>query len=118
MGKCKDPVVLERLQRKLLLRESLGEESTYCAPHIIWKLGDIIMVSVPNEVYSSLQIALREALPDQAVFVSTLTNEMRGYLPPRHLYSEDHYVVWQTPFSAGTLELVTRELVNALKAIG
>ena len=33
-----------------------------------------------------------------------LTNGAMGYLPPRDLYGEDLYAVWQTPFARGGLE--------------
>jgi len=96
--------VRERLNRKLLIRQSIGNSNTYRAGHLIWRIGNIFFVGVPNEAYSILQQTLRAEAAPFPLFVITLANGSLGYLPPAPLYDEDIYSVGQTPFAAGCLE--------------
>ncbi|MEO6846561.1 MAG: hypothetical protein ABI443_04135 [Chthoniobacterales bacterium] len=104
LGTEKKQATRERLQRKLLVRTALGDKLTYPAIHNIWQIGPIFFVSVPNEAYSVLQEKLRSVAKGLPVFVVTIANGGRGYLPPEEYYSEDIYSVWQTPFAKGSLE--------------
>jgi len=42
-----------------------------------------------------------------------LVNGGVGYLPPRELYGKDLYQEWQTPFAAGSLELLIQSAIQA-----
>ena len=111
-----DRVLQEQLRRKLVIRTSLGDGSTYRSRNPVWWLGGIVIVGLNNEIYSVFQQTVRAALPEKALFVATLVHHSRGYLPPRHLYplAERHYAVWQTPFAAGSLELLTDKVLRLL----
>ena len=104
ISQCTDRVLLERLYRKRRIRQGVGEGTTSAAPVWIWRIGDAILVGHPNEAYSNLQTELRSRFPSTTIAVMNVVNGHFGYLPPVHLYSEDLYPVWQTPYAAGGLE--------------
>ncbi len=104
MDAAADPVLLERLNRKLRIREGIGDGEQADMPFWVWRIGDAIVLGHPNEAYSGLQIELRKSFPGVAVVVMNCVNGHYGYLPPSHLYAENIYPVWQTPFTKGCHE--------------
>jgi hypothetical protein len=107
--RTEDRVEKERLSRQLRVRRSLGDGSGEKISLWCWRLGDALLFGCPLEAYSSWQMRLRQRFPSLAVAVMNLANGGFGYLPPRELYGRDLYTVWQTPFQAGSLELLTEE---------
>lgn len=101
-----DRVQRERLQRKSLIREAIGDASIYPTEASLWRCGTILVVAVPNELYSSFQQSIRQLAGDFAVFVVTLANGGRGYLLPDSHYEYDIYPMWQTPFDRGAFERI------------
>jgi hypothetical protein len=99
-----DRPTAERLQRRLALRESLGEGDTYQMLLRIWRLGDAVLVAVPNEPYSKLQTDLRTAFADHPIMVLGVTNGSMGYLCPAETYGTGRYQEKQSPFKPGSLE--------------
>lgn len=112
-----DRVTRERLCRQRLVRKAWNDNTTYPAPHLAWRLGDLFIVAVPNEAYSVLQQHLRAVVAPHPLLVITLANGGRGYLCPRECYGENRYPVWQSPFAAGSLELVINRLADALRTL-
>lgn len=117
---CTDRVEQERLRRKIGIREVMGDGSTYDLRLWFWRLGDAVVVAVPEEPYSILQTTLREQFPDHPVVVLGVTNGGLGYLPPRERYGDNLYQVWQSPYTEGCLEAViaasAREIEMLLEA--
>lgn len=107
-----DRVLRERLQRKSLIREAIGDASEYPTTGWLWRCGSILIVAVPNELYASFQETVRELAGDLPVFVVTLANGGRGYLVPASYYDLDIYPMWQSPFARGAFE----QLVSAVSA--
>lgn len=108
LATCEDRVIQERLRRFIGKRRAVGDGSTFDFPLWVWRLGDAMVVAVPGEAYSVLQMTLREAFPDTPVLVLGVTNGGVGYLPPADRYDEATlYQVWQSPYAAGCLEAVT-----------
>jgi len=109
----------ERLRRKLNIRLSLGDASTFELPVHVWRIGDTVLVGSCCEAYSVLQRELRRRFPDTTIVCMNLINGSIGYLPPAELYDKDTYTVWQTPFDRGSyerlLETMTREIRDVLK---
>lgn len=101
---CDDPVLKERLWRKLGVRKVVGDGDTSPMPLFVWRLGEAFLVGQPNEAYSQFQIELRRAFPDLAIAVMNLVNGSAGYLPPGDMYDRDCYQVTQSPFERGSLE--------------
>ena len=117
MDACEDPVIRERLNRKLRIREGIGTGDTTTMPYWVWQVGDAIILGHPNEAYSHLQVELRRAFPDIPVVVMNCANGHFGYLPPANLYSENIYPVWQTPFAAGCLERMIERCIDSIEQI-
>jgi hypothetical protein len=105
----------ERLERKLRLRRTLGAGEVYALQVWIWKVGDTFIVGYPAEAFSSMQLDLRAAFPEMRVVVMNVVNGSIGYLPPRDVYGEDMYEVWQTPLAEGCLEIVRDGCTAAMR---
>lgn len=119
-SQCRDRALEERLRRKRDIRRTLGDGRTFSLPFWAWRLGDAALVGCCGEAYSLLQRELRRRFADRTIVCMNLINGSIGYLPPRELYSEDLYQVWQTPFDAGsleaTLEAMSEKLSNWFEA--
>jgi hypothetical protein len=114
---CGDRVEQERLRRKIGIREVMGDGATYDLTLWFWRLGDAVLVAVPEEPYSILQTSLRDRFPENPVLVLAVTNGGLGYLPPRQRYGDDLYQVWQSPYAAGSLEAVMDAAEAGLAAL-
>ncbi len=103
-----NPVSLtERLRRARVVRASFAGQPSYRLPVWLWRLGDCVVVGVPGEPYSRLQVELRERHPDLCIFVLGVTNAgLSAYLPVEEAYDHDVYQAWQTPYARGCLERV------------
>jgi hypothetical protein len=104
---CTDHVIKERLWRQRGIRKTIGDGDTSNMPLWVWRLGDAVLVGQPNEAYAAFQQQLRSLLAPAAVAVINIVNGYAGYLPPASSYHDQSYAVWQTPFAAGSLELLT-----------
>jgi hypothetical protein len=103
---CTDRVMVERLRRKLRVRQAAGSGGTCSMPAWIWRIGDAFLLGQPNEAYSAFQQALRQRFPDRAVAVMNLVNGAMGYLSPAALHDLDIYQVWQSPFDREALNVL------------
>lgn len=101
---CTDRVLGERLQRRLLHRKSLGDSTATRRVHHLWRVGDILLISIPDEAYSEMQMELRQTAGKSPVLLATVTNGSRGYLSPHHSYAADSYAAGQSPYAAGCFE--------------
>ena len=116
---CTDRAMAVRLQRKLLIREFLGDDGAVPVPIWAWRIGDAVIAGSPMEAYSGHQQQLRAHFPDRAVTWMNVMNGALGYLAPAPLYDEDIYPVWQSPVARGGLERFTEaaeELIQDLLA--
>ncbi len=105
LANTSDEFMRERLRRKLRLLRSVGEGPHYTARAWGWRIGEALLLAQPMEAYSRLQTELRAAVPDRALTVMNITNGSYAYLAPREMYDFDQYQVWQSPFTAGCLEI-------------
>lgn len=94
----------ERLKRRLMVREDLGEGDTFQMPIWVWRLGDAALVAIPNEPYSVLQTSLRAAFDSTPLVIMGVTNGTLGYLCPAEHYGTGRYQEKQSPFLPGCLE--------------
>ncbi|MDQ6831858.1 MAG: alkaline ceramidase, partial [Chloroflexota bacterium] len=94
----------ERLHRRLNLRRALGETDAHVVPLWFWRLGDAVLVTIPDEPYAVLQQTLRRTFPETPIFVLGVTNGSLGYLCPRDLYGTGRYQEIQSPYQPGCLE--------------
>jgi hypothetical protein len=114
-----DPVLAERLLRRLRIMHSTGDGPTTCMPLWAWRIGDALLAAQPNETYSWFQQELRRRFHPQPILVLNIANgPYCGYLPPASLYSEDLYPVWQTPYDTGSLEKTFEATYGLMHASG
>ena len=73
----------EKALRRAFLELALGDGPTHRMPLWTWRLGEALLVAVPNELYSVFQTELRRRFEGVPVFVLTTTNGGVGYLCPR-----------------------------------
>ena len=109
---CEDRVMKERLSRKRGIRKAVGDGQVAQMPLWVWQVGDSFLIGQPNEAYSQFQEQLRRQLSPKAIAVMNIVNGSVGYLPPRELYGKDIYQEWQTPFAAGSLELLIKTAIQ------
>jgi hypothetical protein len=112
-----NPADRERLRRRLRIRLALGGKPTATIPLWVWQVGDAFFVASPTEAYSQLQTELRATFPHTAIVVMNVTNGWWGYLPPADLYDRDMYSVWQTPFAAGSLEILIQTAKDTITGL-
>jgi hypothetical protein len=113
-----DRVQSERLRRKMRVRKLVGDGSTTRVPLWVWRAGDGFFVAHPCEAYSRLQTELRARFPSHPIAVLNLVNGSIGYLPPRELYGQDLYQIWQSPFDRGSLERLVAAASDAISRLG
>ena len=73
-------------------------------PIWLWRLGEALLVALPNEAYSVLQVELRRRFAGTPLLVLGITNGTLGYLSPRESYGSGRYQEQQSPYRAGCLE--------------
>jgi hypothetical protein len=117
LQKCTDRVLGERLARQRAVRRTVGEGSSWDMPLWVWRIGDALLVGQPNEAYSVFQTEIRRRFAPRPVVVMNLVNGACGYLPPRDLYGQQLYQVWQTPFERGSLERLIETAGESLQSI-
>jgi hypothetical protein len=117
LANCTDRIRSERLHRACSVRRLVGDGAFTSVPLTIWRIGGANLVALAHEAYSFFQIELRKKLAPNPIIVAGLANGAAGgYLPPRELYSQDIYQVWQTPFAAGSLESLSHAASKFLLA--
>ena len=99
------------------MRRAVGEGKVAQIPMWVWQLGDSFLIGQPNEAYSEFQKQLRLQLSPKAIGVMNLVNGGIGYLPPIELYGKDIYQEWQTPFAAGSLELLIKSAKQVVEEV-
>ncbi len=91
--------VLE-LARKGTLPTALEVEIGYL------KIGELVLVAVPLEIFSSISLKMRKRIAARYVFVASYTNGYSGYLADKAAYEEGGYEVEEWHKYAGLLPQV------------
>jgi hypothetical protein len=104
----------EKALRRRYLAEALGDSPVYEMPLWTWRLGDALLVAVPNEPYSVFQVELRRRFAGTPVLVLGVTNRTLGYLSPEETYGTGLYQEQQSPFAPGCLEQTIEAAAAAL----
>jgi hypothetical protein len=116
---CTDRTLLERFERKRFLREQVGDGATSPVPLTAWRVGDIIFLGWPVEIYSAAQDLIRNEYPTHAIVITNLTNgPATGYICPDELYDgKPIYQIWQTPYAKGSFQQIISEAKAAIDAL-
>ena len=83
----------------------------------IWavRMGGAVLIGVPAEAFTDLQVELRRRFPDLAVIVTNDTNGTYNYLPPAAYYGNGAYEQDCADFGPGALEIVTMEAARLIQ---
>ena len=60
----------------------------------ILRLGDIVLIPFPGEIFSAISLRIRKASPFQYTLCSSVTNGCAGYIPAREARHRGGYEVW------------------------
>lgn len=107
----------EKALRRRFLEQELGDSPVHDMPIWVWRLGGALLVAVPNEAYSVLQVELRRRFVGTPLLVLGITNGTLGYLPPRETYGSGRYQEQQSPYEAGCLEHTIEFVTEALNEL-
>ena len=107
----------EKALRRAFLELALGDGPTHRMPLWTWRLGEALLVAVPDELYSVFQTELRRRFEGVPVFVLTTTNGGTGYLCPRETYGSGRYQEQQSPYAPGCLEVTIEAAADALARV-
>lgn len=97
-------IARERAERRLAMREKIGDGGSFALPLVAWRLGGAVLFGAPVELFSDFQIALRARHPGVPIAAMNICNGYFGYLPPRPVYALDVYPVRITVFAPGGAE--------------
>jgi hypothetical protein len=111
------PQEREKAIRRELLGIALGDEPVHRMPIWAWRLGEALLLAVPNEPYSVFQVELRRRFAGTPLLVLMTTNGGVGYLPPRETYGTGRYQEQQSPYAPGCLEHAIEAAVGALEPL-
>jgi hypothetical protein len=104
----------EKALRRHFLSQALGDTPVYAMPVWTWRLGEALLVAVPNEPYSVFQVELRRRFAGTPLLVLGVTNSTMGYLSPEETYGTGLYQEQQSPFAPGCLEQTIDVAAGAL----
>jgi hypothetical protein len=86
----------------------------------IIRLGDIVFVGIPGEMYARLGLDLRRRSPFRHTCIIGLANEEIGYIPDRQAYIDGGYqtwVGWHSPLEPGTGEAMVDQAIEMLNEL-
>jgi len=84
------------------------------------RLGDIVFVGIPGEMYARLGLELRRRSPFRHTCIIGLANEEIGYIPDRKAYADGGYqtwVGWHSILETGTGEAMVDQAVVMLNEL-
>lgn len=101
------------VQREAKNRAKLPKESALCA----WRFGDLGLVSIPGELFTSLGKLIRANAPFPNVIISCYSNGVLGYIPSQEAYEQGGYEALSSPLAPGFGEKLAAAAVDALKEL-
>lgn len=103
---AKEDYMVERLTRRLLQRESVGDGTEGDFSFLIWQLGDSFIVGTPAEMHTAFQLELRGHFPAHSIAVLNIVNGYASYLPPRADFAVGPYPTRVAVYAMGSMEIV------------
>lgn len=83
-------------------------------------LGDIAIVGVPGELFTSLGMEIKRRSPYKYTIITAIANDYIGYLPDRKAFELGGYQTWaglQCPTEIGTGEAIVEAAVELMNRI-
>ncbi|MFI4866130.1 MAG: hypothetical protein ACHQDB_03380 [Steroidobacterales bacterium] len=117
IAEATESFMVERLTRRLLQRESVGEGTEGYFDFLIWRLGDSFILGTPAEMHSAFQLELRRRFPGNSIAVLNIVNGYASYLPPRADYAVGAYPTRVAVYKVGSMERVLEAADEAMRAM-
>lgn len=109
---------VERMTRQLNRLSALPSGRVYPLRCMLGRAGSTRWVMTPGELYQVFQTALRVRFPNDAVVVTTLTNDWQpGYLPTEESYGHGIYQETIAVLAPGSLETLIDAVTRELRAM-
>jgi len=109
---------VERRTRKLLRLESLPAGQAFPYSFAVARLGGLLWVVAPGELYQLLQREIRRRFPRHAVVVATIADDWQpGYFPEAGTYGLGIYQEQVALVAAGSLEMLVERMADALETL-
>ena len=83
-------------------------------PMQVMRIGEVVLVSLAGEPFSSIAERIRSESRAKYTFVSGYSNGGFGYIPDREAYRTGGYEVEATPFSEDAADIVVREALRTI----
>ncbi len=103
---AKEDYMVERLTRRLMQREAVGDGTEGDFSFLVWQLGDSFILGTPAEMHTAFQLELRRRFPANSIAVLNIVNGYASYLPPRADYAVGPYPTRVAIYAMGSMEIV------------
>jgi hypothetical protein len=117
IAQATESFMVERLTRRLLQRESVGDGAEGDFTFLIWRLGDSFILGTPAEMHTAFQLALRQRFPANSIAILNIVNGYASYLPPREDYAAGAYPTRVAVYKVGSMERVLEAADAAMSAM-
>ncbi|MBE6083103.1 hypothetical protein EQM13_15155 [Acidilutibacter cellobiosedens] len=86
-------------------------------PIQIIKLGDILIVGVPVELFNDYGFDIKRESDFNNVIIAGYTNGMVGYVYTPESYEDGDYEAWSSPFGKSTGDFITQNVMSLIKIL-
>ncbi|MAE63074.1 MAG: hypothetical protein CMJ18_02275 [Phycisphaeraceae bacterium] len=107
--------LVERSRRAVLREPDLPVGDSLTLPVWVWQFGRIVVIALPAEPFSDLQVALRRRFPSLCVIVGMNSNGAHGYVMPECDYGRGLYQEDISPAGRGSLEGIEQSVTTVLE---
>ncbi len=115
IAEAKADYMVERLTRRLMQRESVGDGAEGDFSFLVWQLGDSFIVGTPAEMHTAFQLELRRRFAGHSIAVLNIVNGYASYLPPRADYAVGPYPTRVAVYAMGSMEVVLAAADRAIR---
>jgi hypothetical protein len=117
IAQATESFMVERLTRRLLQRESVGDGVEGDFSFLIWRLGDSFILGTPAEMHTAFQRELRRRFAGTSIAVLNIVNGYASYLPPREDYAVGAYPTRVAVYKVGSMERVLEAADKTMRAM-
>ena len=107
----------QAVERSQAIEEQPNNPPPFRMPMQAIRLGDMVFVTFPNEVYSEIGLAVKKQSPYEKTFILTVAGGHGGYIPTAAEYLEGGYVANGSPFAPESEQVIINsslELIDRL----
>ena len=83
----------------------------------ICNIGNIVIITIPGELFSKLGMEIKKCSPFKETIVATYSNGYIGYIPDKNAYEEKGYESLSTPLKKGFGEIIVENICKKVKKL-